>query len=77
MAVRYNPADHAKVVLVETNMPRGGPRTAENMRILEVCAGSFLVLLAIARVHTAAIPLTKWILINAAGPIGSRVSVES
>ena len=49
IVVRYNPADHTKVVLVATDMPRGGPRTPSNLKLLEVCAGSFLVLLTIAR----------------------------
>ena len=48
--MRYDPARHTKVVLVETDMPGGGPRTPSNVKLLEVCAGSFLVLLAIARI---------------------------
>ncbi|MGA8678094.1 MAG: hypothetical protein WB621_23000 [Candidatus Acidiferrales bacterium] len=48
--VRYDPADHTKVVLVANYMPRGGPRTPSNVKLLEVCAGSFLVLLTIARI---------------------------
>jgi Protein of unknown function (DUF3592) len=50
LVVRYDPADHRKVVLVATHMPRGGPRTPSNMKQLEVWAGSFLVLLTIARI---------------------------
>ena len=50
IVVRYDPANHEKVVLVATDMPRGGPRTPSNMKLLEFCAGSFLVLLAIARI---------------------------
>jgi hypothetical protein len=50
IAVRYDPADHTKVVLVASDMPRGGPRTPSNVKLLEVCAGSFLVLLTIARI---------------------------
>jgi hypothetical protein len=49
IVVRYNPANHKKVVLVANYMPRGGPRTPDNFKLLEVCAGSFLVLLTIAR----------------------------
>jgi Protein of unknown function (DUF3592) len=48
--MRYDPAKHTKVVLVATDMPGGGPRTPSNVKLLEVCAGSFLVLLAIARI---------------------------
>jgi hypothetical protein len=50
IVVRYDPADHRKAVLVATDMPRGGPRTPSNVKLLEVCAGSFLVLLTIARI---------------------------
>jgi hypothetical protein len=50
IVVRYDPANHKKVVLVATDMPRGGPRTPSNMKLLEFCAGSFLVLLTIARI---------------------------
>jgi hypothetical protein len=50
IVVRYDPAKHTKVALVATDMPGGGPRTPSNVKLLEVCAGSFLVLLAIARI---------------------------
>jgi hypothetical protein len=50
IAVRYNPADHGKVVLVADYMPLGGPRTASNIKLLAFFAGSFLVLLPIARI---------------------------
>ena len=50
IVMRYDPADHTKVVLVAANMPRGGPRTPNNVKQLEFLAGSFLVLLTIARV---------------------------
>jgi hypothetical protein len=50
IVVRYDPADHKKVVLVENYMPRGGPRTQDNVKLLEICAVSFLVLLALARI---------------------------
>jgi hypothetical protein len=49
IVVRYDPANHSKVVLVANYMPGGGPRTASNVKLLEVCAGSFLVLLMIAQ----------------------------
>jgi len=46
--VRYDPANHTKVVLVANYMPRGGPQTPNNLKLLEVCAGIFVVLLTIA-----------------------------
>ena len=48
--VRYDPADHTKVVLVANYMPRGGPRTPNNVKLLEFLAGSFLVLVTLARI---------------------------
>jgi hypothetical protein len=50
IVVRCDPDDHTKVVLVAANMPRGGPRTPNNVKLLEFLAGSFLVLLTIARI---------------------------
>jgi hypothetical protein len=50
IVVHYDPADHTKVVLVANYMPLGGPRTPNNVKLLEFVAGSFLVLLTIARI---------------------------
>lgn len=50
IVVHYNPAHHTKAVLVATDMPRGGPQTPNNMKVLEVFAGSFVILLIIARI---------------------------
>ena len=50
ITVRYDPADHAKVVLMANYMPGGGLRTPSNVKLLEFLAGSFLVLLTIARI---------------------------
>ncbi len=50
VVVHYNPADQTKVVLVSNYMPRGGPRTPNNVKLLEIVAGTFLVLLTIARI---------------------------
>ncbi|MGA7574886.1 MAG: DUF3592 domain-containing protein [Terriglobales bacterium] len=50
IVVRYDPADHTKVVLVATDMPRGGPRTPNNVKLLEFLAGIFVILLTIARI---------------------------
>jgi hypothetical protein len=49
VVVRYDPANHAKVVLLANYMPNGGPRTPSNVKLSEFFAGSFLVLLTIAR----------------------------
>ncbi len=48
LVVRYDPADHRKAVLVSNFMPRGGPRTPSNLKLLGVLGGSFLLLLVIA-----------------------------
>ena len=50
IVVRYDPANHKNAVLVATDMPRGGARTPNNAKLLAICAGSFLVLLTIARI---------------------------
>jgi hypothetical protein len=57
IVVRYDPADHTKIVLVAANMPGGGPRTPNNVKLLEFLAGSFLVLLTISRITR---PGTFW-----------------
>jgi hypothetical protein len=48
--VRYDPAHHTKVVLVHTDMPRGGRHSESNIRVLELFAGSFVILLTIVRI---------------------------
>ena len=50
IVVHYDPANHNKAVLVTTDMPLGGPRTPNNLKLLEFCGVSCVVLLAIARV---------------------------
>ena len=50
MAVRYDPAKHKKAVLVATDMPRGGPHTPNNLKLLEAAATMCVVLLTIARI---------------------------
>ena len=50
IAVHYDPANPKKAVLVATDMPRGGPRTPNNLRLLGIAALSCVVLLTIARV---------------------------
>jgi len=50
IAVRYDPAKHKKAVLVVRDMPRGGPHTPNNLKLLGIAAASCLVLLAIARI---------------------------
>jgi len=46
--VRYDPAKQTTVV--STDVLDGGPHTQSNIKLLEVCAGSFIILLAIARI---------------------------
>jgi len=53
IVVHYDPANHKKAVLVTTDMPLGGPRTPSNLKLLEFCAVSSVVLLAIARIARA------------------------
>ncbi|MFZ0734812.1 MAG: DUF3592 domain-containing protein [Candidatus Sulfotelmatobacter sp.] len=48
--VRYDPANHTNVVLAENYMPRGGPHTPSNIKLLALFGGSFLVLSGIARI---------------------------
>ena len=50
IVVHYNPARHTKAVLVATDMPRGGPQTPNNVKVLKIFAGSFVVLLILARI---------------------------
>jgi hypothetical protein len=50
IVVRCDPANHTKIVLGANYMPSGGPHTPHNVKLLEVCAGSFLVLVTIARI---------------------------
>jgi hypothetical protein len=73
IVVRYDPANHTKIVLV-ANMPGGGPRTRNNVNLLGFLAGSFLVLLTIARITW---PRSFWqsrAFFHAAGgePLGSK-----
>jgi len=48
--VRYNPVHPGKIVLSATDMPSGGPRTPNNVKLLGFFAGGFVVLLMIARI---------------------------
>jgi hypothetical protein len=50
IAVHYDPANHKEAVLVATDMPLGGLKTPDNLRLLGVAAGSCALLLAIARI---------------------------
>jgi len=50
IAVHYDPANHNNAALVATDMPLGGPHTPGNLKLLEVAAGSCVLLLAIARI---------------------------
>jgi Protein of unknown function (DUF3592) len=48
--VHYNPANHANTALVETDMPGGGLRTPDNLKLLGFFAVSCIVMLTIARI---------------------------
>jgi hypothetical protein len=50
IAVRYDPANHGKAVLVTTDMPLGGPQTPDNLKLLAFFGMSSVVLLAIGRI---------------------------
>jgi hypothetical protein len=50
IAVHYDPASRSKAVLIVTDMPLAGSQTSFCLRMLEIAAVSFVVLLAIARI---------------------------
>ena len=50
MVVRYDPANHSKIVQEADHVPSGGPRTPNNVKLLEFIAGGFLVLLTLSRI---------------------------
>jgi hypothetical protein len=50
IAVHYNPVNPKKAVLVATDMPRGGPRTPNNLKLLGMATTSCVLLLTIARI---------------------------
>jgi len=54
IVVRYDPADHTQVVTRDKLV--GGPHTQSNIKLLEVCAASFVILLAIARITRLRLP---------------------
>ncbi len=68
IVVSYDPANHQKIVLVADSMPRGGPRTPNNVKLLEICAGSFLVMLTIARLTR---PRSPWQIGSASAPLNT------
>ena len=50
IAMRYDPGNHKKAVLAVNDMPRGGPHTPNNLKLLGFFAASCVVLLTIARI---------------------------
>jgi hypothetical protein len=48
--VHYDPTNHQKAVLVQTDMPLGGPQTPNNLKLLGFFAVSCVVLVTIARI---------------------------
>ena len=49
IAVRYDPGNRRKAVLVSTDMPLAGPHTPSNVKLLGIAAVSCVLLVAIAR----------------------------
>jgi len=49
IAVHYDPANHKNAALVVTDMPLGGPRTPDNLKLLAIFAVGCVVMLSIAR----------------------------
>jgi hypothetical protein len=52
--VRYDPANHTQVVSRDKLV--GGPHTQSNLKVFEACVGSFVILLAIARITRLHLP---------------------
>lgn len=50
IVVHYDPADHRNAVLVATDMPRGGPRTPNNLKLVGAAGASCALFLVIARI---------------------------
>jgi len=50
IVLRYDPANHRKAALITTDMPRAGPRTPNNLKLLGSFAASSVLLLSIARI---------------------------
>jgi uncharacterized protein DUF3592 len=48
IAIRYNPDQRTKVVLVATDLPGAALHTASNLRVLALFSGSFMVLFTVA-----------------------------
>lgn len=67
IAIRYDPADHAKAVLVNP-LPGGGPHTPNNIKLLAACATIFVALLILARLTK---PRTPWQLGDSPPPFHS------
>lgn len=49
LTIRYNPEQHTKVVLVAGDLPGAAPHTPNNLRVLALFGGSFMVLSTITR----------------------------
>jgi len=57
IVVQYDPASRTKVVLLAANTPFVGVQTPNNLKLLGASAGSFLILLTIARITC---PRSPW-----------------
>jgi len=49
IVVRYDPARHSRMVIATDYMPRGGPHTPSNVKLLALFGGGFLFLFGLAR----------------------------
>lgn len=49
IVVRYDPARHSKMIIATDYMPRGGPNTPNNIKLLALFGGGFLFLFGLAR----------------------------
>lgn len=49
IVVRYDPVNHKKMVIATDYMPRGGPHTPNNIKLLALFGGGFLFLFGLAR----------------------------
>lgn len=72
--VRYDPADHTKVIQIAPLMPGGGVRTPSNIKLLEFFAAGFLVLALIARLTR---PRTPWRSGYSSVPLNTEASSSS
>lgn len=59
IVVRYDPARHSKMVIATDFMPRGGPHTPNNIKLLALSGGGFLFLFGLARITRSLSPASS------------------